>query len=127
MRSNVSLKQTDSDKRTAAQAAAIRALLFALEPFFAIRSTMPASAVQAFLLVAEKEGLSVNEYAKKANLPPTTMSRHLLDMGERTRNYEAGAGLIEGADNLMNLREKQYRLTPKGRALLASITQRVRA
>ena len=78
---------------------------------------------QAYLLVAEKEGLSVGEYAKRAGLSGTTMSRNLLDMGERDRNYEEGAGLVEGKENVLNRREKLYSLTPKGRALLAAITK----
>jgi DNA-binding MarR family transcriptional regulator len=84
---------------------------------------MPARQIQTFLLVAEKEGLSVADYAKKAGMSPTTMSRNLLDMGERDRNGEEGAGLVEGRDNILNRRERVYHLTPKGRALLASITR----
>jgi DNA-binding MarR family transcriptional regulator len=120
-------KDVDSPSRTDNQLAVIRTMLYGLDPFFRIRSTMPASAIQAFLLVAEKEGLGVGEYAKKAGISPTTMSRHLLDMGERNRHAEDGAGLVEGRENILNRREKVYHLTPKGRAFLSSITQRVRA
>jgi DNA-binding MarR family transcriptional regulator len=108
---------------TDAQEQVIRSTLSALEPFFGIRATMPARQIQTFLLVAEKEGLSVADYAKKAGMSPTTMSRNLLDMGERDRNGEEGAGLVEGRDNILNRRERVYHLTPKGRALLASITR----
>jgi DNA-binding MarR family transcriptional regulator len=104
----------------------VRTMLSALEPFFRIRGTMPASAIQAFLLVAEKEGASVGEYAKRAGIPATTMSRHLLDIGPQTRNHQDGAGLIQRVSNDLNLRERLYFLTPKGRALLAKM-QRVRA
>lgn len=129
MRSSVTAKCKDVDNptRSDGQLAVIRTMLFGLDPFFRIRSTMPASAIQAFLLVAEKEGLTVGEYAKKAGISPTTMSRHLLDMGERDRDGEAGAGLVEGRENILNRREKVYHLTAKGRAFLSSITQRVRA
>jgi hypothetical protein len=51
------------------------------------------------------------------------MSRNLLDMGDRNRYFEEGAGLVEGRDNPLNRREKLYSLTPKGRVLLASITK----
>jgi DNA-binding MarR family transcriptional regulator len=111
----------DRAERSDAEAAAITQILALLDPLFAIRATLPARAIQAFLLVAQKEGLSVGEYAKRAGLSPTTMSRNLLDMGERDRNYEEGAGLVEGKENVLNRREKLYSLTPKGRALLASI------
>lgn len=109
--------------RSEPQLALIRQLLNALDPFFRIRATMPMRSAQAFLLVAEKEGLSVTEYAKLADMPITTMSRNLIDMGERDSSYEEGAGLIERRENPTNRRENTYTLTAKGRALLASITR----
>lgn len=110
-------------ERTEAQLAVIRHMLAALDPFFRIRATMPARCIQAYLVVAEKEGLSIGEYAKRSGLSQTTMSKNLLDMSERDRNYEEGAGLVEGRENALNRREKVYSLTPKGRALLATITK----
>lgn len=120
------LRTGDNKVRSEAQLGVIRSMLSWLDPFFRIRATMPARQVQAFLLVAEKEGMSVGDYAKKAGISPTTMSRNLLDMGERDRRNEEGAGLVDGRKNLMNRRELEYHLTPKGRALLASITQRTK-
>lgn len=113
----------DRNERTEAEGAAIKQILALLDPLFSIRATMPARCIQAYLLVAQKEGLSVSEYAKRAGISGTTMSRNLLDMGERDRNYDEGAGLIVGRENVMNRREKLYSLTPKGRALLANITK----
>jgi DNA-binding MarR family transcriptional regulator len=111
----------DRAARSNGEADVIDQILALLNPLFVLRATMPARAIQAFLLVAQKEGLSVGEYAKRAGVSPTTMSRYLLDMGERDRNYEEGAGLVEGKENVLNRREKLYSLTPKGRALIASI------
>lgn len=122
----MSLRSINSPTRTDGQGMVIRSMLYGLDPFFRIRATMPARQIQTFLLVAADEGKSVADYAKKAGLSPTTMSRNLLDMGERDRNGEEGAGLVKGSDNLMNRRERVYHLTPKGRALLASITNRVK-
>jgi DNA-binding MarR family transcriptional regulator len=124
--STMHVRTVDNERRTDAQIAVIRSTLAALDPFFSIRATMPARQIQTFLLVAEKEGLSVADYAKKADMSPTTMSRNLLDMGERDRHNEEGAGLVEGRKNILNRREMVYHLTPKGRALLASITQRTK-
>ena len=107
--------------RTEAQSALIGQMLTALDPFFRIRGTMPARHVQAYLLVAQKEGQSVTELAKRADMPVTTMSRNLLDMGERNRYFEEGDGLLVGEDNPLNRRERLYSLSHKGRALLASI------
>jgi hypothetical protein len=115
-------RTVDKAERNDAQLGAIKQTLAFLEPFFGIRETMPARCIQAFLIVAEKEGLSVGEYAKRAGMSPTTMSRNLLDISERDRNYEVGPNLVVGKENVLNRREKLYSLTPKGRALLASIT-----
>ena len=104
----------------------IRCLLGALDPLFNLKTSMPAKWIQAFLLVAEKEGSSVTEYAKRGDMAITTMSRILIDMSERDSRYEEGPGLVEGQDNPMNRREKSYTLTPKGRALLAHIVKGVK-
>jgi DNA-binding MarR family transcriptional regulator len=116
-------KTTDNPRRSEEQTAVIHSMLAGLDPFFRLRPTIPARCVQAFFLVAEKEDMSISEYAKRGGLSPTTMSRNLIDMGERDRNHEEGAGLVESHPNIMNRRESLYRLTPKGRALLAAITR----
>lgn len=117
------MKATDNPRRSEQQTAVIHSMLAGLDPFFRLRPTIPARCVQAFFLVAEKEGLPVNEYAKRGDLSAITMSRNLIDMGERDRNHEEGPGLVESHENIMNRRETLYRLTPKGRALLAAITR----
>ena len=114
------------NKLTEPQKAFVRQMVDALEPFFRIRTAMPARCIQAFLYVCQDEDKSVVEYAKRAGMSPTTMGRNLLDLGDRDRKGEEGAGLVEGFDNLLNRREKSYRLTPKGRALLATITRRAK-
>ena len=124
MRSSANYKAVDSpNRRTEAQLAVVHSMLAGLDPFFRLRPTIPARCVQAFFLVAEKEELPVSEYAKRGGLSATTMSRNLIDMGERDRNHNEGAGLVESFTNIMNRRETLYRLTPKGRALLAAITR----
>jgi len=104
----------------------IHKMLDALDPFFKIRTAMPARCIEAFLLVALREGQSCIAYAKDADMSPTTMSRNLLDLGERDRKGDEGAGLIEGFEDILDRRQKSYRLTHKGRALLAAITGRVK-
>jgi DNA-binding MarR family transcriptional regulator len=115
-------RTVDKAERNETQLGVIQLALRLLDPFFGFKATMPARCIQAFLLVAEKEGLSVGEYAKRAGISATTMSRNLLDISERDRNYEEGPALVVGKENVLNRREKLYSLTPKGRALLASIT-----
>lgn len=98
--------------------AAVKALMGSLEPFRSLRATMPLQYVIAFLLVAEEEGLGVGEYAQRAGVANSVMSRHLLDIGDRNRHMEEGFGLVTYRANPQNLRQHEYMLTDKGRALL---------
>jgi DNA-binding MarR family transcriptional regulator len=91
--------------------------------FFKLKPTIPARQIQAFLMVAEEEGLSVGAYAEKAGMSPVTMSRNLLDIGEYDRHGREGLGLIEGRKNILNRREMVYHLTEKGRRLLVAINK----
>ena len=99
-----------------------RKLLVALEP---VRE-MPANKVMTLMTVAIKEGLTVDDYAKRAGISPTTMSRHLLDLGDTDRNKKAGLGLVEGRVNITNQRERVYQLTPKGRSLVTKVAGALR-
>ena len=99
----------------------MRQLLGALEAFFSLRETMPAQYIRAFLLVAEKEGLGVVDYARRAGVSMSVMSRHLLDIGERNRYMEEGFGLVTHRRKPMELRKHEYFLTDKGRALLHKV------
>lgn len=100
---------------------AIDSLLTAINPFFAMSDTIPARSVQAFLLVAQNEGENVQEYARRAQAPASTMSRNLLDIGERNRKGQPGFGLVIGRKGLENRRTMEYQLTEKGRALIRKI------
>jgi DNA-binding MarR family transcriptional regulator len=77
--------------------------------------------LETFLAVAEDEGLTVTEYARKLQTSLNTVSRQLLDLGIRNRKKEPGWNLVEPTRDPMNLRSKPYRLTPKGRALASKI------
>lgn len=99
-----------------------RKLLRALEP---VRD-LPVNQVVSLFTVATKEGLTVDDYAKRAGISATTMSRHLLDLGDRTRNLKPGLGLVEGRDNILNRREKNYTLTAKGRSLVTKVAGALR-
>jgi DNA-binding MarR family transcriptional regulator len=99
-----------------------RKLLVALAP---VRE-MPVNKLMSLFTVATKEGLTVDDYAKRAGISPTTMSRHLLDLGEVDRNNQPGLGLVEGRTNVTNQREKIYGLTLKGRTLVTKIAGALR-
>jgi DNA-binding MarR family transcriptional regulator len=104
----------------------VRGLLRACELFLNLNGRIPLRCVQAFLLVAAKPGLSVGEYARQAGLSTSTMSRNLLDIGERNRDNEAGFGLVAGRDNPNNRREKEFSLTPVGTALLNKVLAQIK-
>jgi hypothetical protein len=88
--------------------------------------TMPARYIKSFLLVAEEEGLGPTDYAKRANVAVSVMSRHLLDIGERDRYMKPGLGWVTCRLNPMELRKKQYWLTDKGRALVHKFKRQLR-
>jgi len=110
------IKSLPENERTA-----VRNLLSALDPFRSLRSTIPLQYVTAFLLVARDEGLGVTEYAERAGVSQSVMSRHLLDIGERNRHMEEGFGLVTYRASPMELRKHEYTLTDKGRALAHQI------
>ncbi len=97
---------------------AVKKLAGALQVFSNERGTMPMQYVQSFLIVAEYQGLGVTDYARRANVEVSVMSRHLLDIGKRNRDMEPGFGWVDYRNNPMELRKKEYFLTDKGRALI---------
>lgn len=97
---------------------AVKKLAGALQVFSNERGTMPMQYVESLLLVAEEEGLSVTDYAKRADVSVSVMSRHLLDIGKRNREMKPGFGWVDYRNNPMELRKKEYFLSDKGRALI---------
>lgn len=98
----------------------------ALEPFRTLRHTIPLQYVWSFLLVASEEGLSVDEYAERAGVQQSVMSRHLLDIGDRNRHMDEGFGLVSSRPNPLNMRKSEIYLTPKGRAVANNIIRLLR-
>jgi DNA-binding MarR family transcriptional regulator len=98
-------------------------LLAALEPFRALRKTMPLQYVVAFLLVALEEGEGTTEYARRAGVAQSVMSRHLLDIGAHKRDMSAGFGLVSQRQAPRNLRKHETTLTPKGHAVTHQVLQ----
>jgi DNA-binding MarR family transcriptional regulator len=100
---------------TPEQRRVLTAQLNALKPFRKYRETMPLQYVTAFLLVATEENLNVTEYAKRAGISQSLMTRHLADLGEVNRYHETGFGLVEAYDDLMDRRNRLIRLSIKGK------------
>src|ERR1700756_3964948 len=75
--------------------------LFARE---AKRRGIPIGHIETFLLVAMDEGKSVNDYAERAGVSKSVMSRQILDIGDATREHEPGLGWVTGRINPMERR-----------------------
>jgi DNA-binding MarR family transcriptional regulator len=93
----------------------------ALDAFRAVNPVMTLQLAFSFLLVARDEGLGVTEYAAKAGIPQSVMSRHIADLGEYNRRHEAGLNLIVQKIDVMDRRRTLVYLSPKGRAVAAQI------
>jgi hypothetical protein len=72
----------------------LRALVHILEYFQAHEPQIPASMIEAFLLVALNEGCSLRDIVELSGKPQSTISRHILDLGERNRRMGPGLGLV---------------------------------
>jgi DNA-binding MarR family transcriptional regulator len=98
----------------------------ALEPFAQIRHDMPMQYVKSFMLVCMEPGLSVIDYANRAGVSQTVMSRHLLDIGDRNRYMGPGFGLITKRQDPMNLRRQEVHLTEKGKQVAHKMVRALR-
>jgi DNA-binding MarR family transcriptional regulator len=121
MKENVDLRQSYNAREKQRLAAA----LHALEPFRSIRRTLPMQYMHAFLLVALDEGLGVMEYARQAGVAQSVMSRHLLDLGDRSRYGGPGYGLLTTRADPLNLRRHRVTLTDKGRDIAQAIMRAI--
>jgi DNA-binding MarR family transcriptional regulator len=108
------------------QQAIDNALAF-LDAFRQIRPTMPLQHAYTFMLVASKEGQGVLDYAEMAGVANSVMTRHLLDIGPKTRNREPGYGLVEQHMDPMDMRKHRTFLSHAGRALLAKVIRTMRS
>ncbi|HEY6336259.1 MAG TPA: hypothetical protein VI113_10280 [Alphaproteobacteria bacterium] len=98
----------------------IAAILATFQQYY---PTMPIQVAQAFLLVALNEGASVKRLTQISGARLATMSRHLLDLGDFDRRLGPGLGLVAFRKSAMDLRQSEYTLTPRGRALIHTIMQ----
>lgn len=86
-----------------------------------IDPNIPAQMLQTFMAVAMNEGKSLTQIAELVSANISTVSRHLLELGERNRRMEPGYNLVERRTDPMNLRQNAYSLSAKGKLLLSHI------
>lgn len=84
---------------------------------------IPAQVVQTFLIVALNEGATVTEIAQHVGSNLSTVSRHLLDLGDYDRRQQPGYKLVERTLDPKELRKVNYVLTPKGRLLVDALAR----
>ncbi len=104
---------------------ALRRAQGVLTAFQHINDTLPIQIAISFITVALYEGRSLREYCDLTGVAQSTMSRHLLDLGERNRKKEPGFHLVEQRSDTNDLRRNIYRLTPKGEKLAHDIAEAV--
>ena len=83
-----------------------------------MRPYVPLSYLRTFLMIAEEEGLGVNDYAQTGDIAPSVMTRNILGIGSLNRHKEEGLALVTNDRDPFDLRKHNVRVTPKGRALV---------
>jgi DNA-binding MarR family transcriptional regulator len=87
-----------------------------------VASALPLQVAQTFLAVAMKEGQSVSEISEELKSNLSTVSRHLLDLGARNKEQQGiNYGLVESRGDPLDMRRKEFYLTPKGKILRKNI------
>lgn len=99
--------------------------LHAIDVFREVNPGMSANYIKALMLVALKPGGGPTDYAKDLELTSGNVSRTMLELGERTRDGDPGLGLVVRHTGSSDFREVHYFLTPKGRAFLKKVTDRL--
>lgn len=119
----MSVKPTPLDPRS--RVALSRALNI-LEVFRTIDPDMKMGEAVGFLMIAAGEthdgGLSVTELSKQGGFALSSASRYAQALGELNRHHKPGYELVKDEVDLMERRRKILRVTPKGRRILAQIT-----
>ena len=103
-------------------------LLRVNQMFMADQREINAAIINTFLGVAiwygvhsEGSRLSLGDLAKRLDLPPSTLSRHLRYLGARQRKDVPGMGLVEVMVTDEDARRKWVRLTPSGKGMAAKV------
>jgi DNA-binding MarR family transcriptional regulator len=101
-----------------------------MEAFRAIRpniQNMPMGDAYGFMVVALEEGLGITEYAERAGITQSGMTRTLVALGAGGRYGAAGFNIVQQVTDAEDLRKRQTFLTDKGRALIREITRLTRS
>lgn len=100
----------------------LETLLRVLMELQKVNPDMPLQQFMCLLVIAKhKDGLSLTDLAKKANIGLATASRYVASLGKINRHKEEGFNFIEAYEDPMERRKKIIRLTTKGKIALKKI------
>lgn len=93
----------------------------AIEAFRQLNKDMLANEMMAFLLVAERNGISMTELQDVLDLSKAATSRNVNFLSQHGANSRDGLKLVITTENPENRRQKLVHLTPRGKALKRQI------
>ena len=99
--------------------ASVRAVLDALEIFRDLDGSMSLNSVVAFLVVSQREGLTMKELAFLTRMSDVTASRSIraLEAPEASTALRPALGLVSITRSTVDSRQRLIRLTEDGRRL----------
>jgi DNA-binding MarR family transcriptional regulator len=87
----------------------------AVLPLLRLDSNMSMRVVSMFLIVAQEDGLTVSELARRCDVRKTVASRYLSDLGLVDRHGRPGLGLITMVQRVYgDRRQRHVHLTERG-------------
>lgn len=86
-----------------------------------INPKMPLHYARTFIEVAIHPGKGPTLYAKALGTTQPVISRVLQEIGDHTRHRDRADGLVDWTFAPHSIREKEFRLTPKGMTLMSDI------
>lgn len=113
-------KLSDDDAKALAKVNAI------INVFREADHKIPASYIAAFLAVALEPGKGPTHYAKSLNTVQPIASRLLLEIGQKSRHKDEPLGLVDREVSPHSLREQEYFLTHKGKAMMNNLLEIIR-
>lgn len=105
---------------------ALTRLNWTVETVRRVAPNMPLGYLHMLLWVSMKPGLGPTEYAKLTGTTQPIASRVLLEIGPQARERQEPLNLVSRCVSPHSLRQVEYRLTPKGEALVRRVTEIMR-
>jgi DNA-binding MarR family transcriptional regulator len=106
---------------------AIHKCLLLMEALRVVRPVMTIQQAHTFLLIAADEGCGVQEYAERAGITQSVMTRILQALGSQRQKGLPGFGLVQQVTDTEDFRKRQTFLTANGKALAREIVQLARS